>query len=101
MELRNKGRHALWAPQPFLQLPRQYRRVGTQVGDVGMITPEGAFDFMFNICGTIANGSSELGSLPVGIVPIDPPVMQGTEVVVLAEHYRGDAVTRGVSRRLL
>jgi len=101
MGLKKKGRHALWTPQPYLQLPLKYRRGGTQVGDVGIITQEGAFDFMFNICGTIAQDPGELGSLPVGIISIHPPVMREKEVAILAEHHPGDAVTRGVSRCLL
>ena len=101
MELRKKGRHALWAPQPYLQLSKEYRRGGTQVGDVGIITQEGAFDFMFNICGTITRGSNESTNLPVGIVPIHPPVIWEKEVAIMAEHYTGDVLTRGVSRCIL
>jgi len=101
MGLRKKGRHALWAPQPYLQLPLEYRRGGTQVGDVGIITQEGAFDFMFNICGTINLGFNESASLPAGIVPIYPPVEE-EEVSVMAEHSARDALTsQGVSKHTL
>ncbi|KAF8629748.1 hypothetical protein AX15_003289 [Amanita polypyramis BW_CC] len=42
--------YPLYLPEPDGGLPLQYREVGVRVGDVGRITPDGAFDFLFNIC---------------------------------------------------
>jgi len=101
MSVRKKGRHPLWIPQPNLQLPLDYRRHGTQVGDVGIITEDGAFDFMFNICHP-ATGSVDQPNLPAGFQPIYPPVIPEKEVVVLAEHSARDALTsRGISKQIL
>ncbi|KAJ7869973.1 hypothetical protein B0H13DRAFT_1635027 [Mycena leptocephala] len=36
-------------PKPFDDLPEVARRFGTQIGDVGIITPDGSFDPVFNI----------------------------------------------------
>jgi hypothetical protein len=40
----------MWEPEPSSTLPNVYRRQGITVGDVGIITASGGFDFMFNIC---------------------------------------------------
>ncbi|KAJ7875184.1 hypothetical protein B0H14DRAFT_2279279, partial [Mycena olivaceomarginata] len=39
----------LYVPGPQQHLPEDYRRHGVGIGDVGRITPEGIFDFFFNI----------------------------------------------------
>ncbi|KAJ7158481.1 hypothetical protein C8R46DRAFT_392884 [Mycena filopes] len=39
----------LYVPGPQKNLPEEYRRTGITIGDVGRITPEGVFDFFFNI----------------------------------------------------
>ncbi|KIL65792.1 hypothetical protein M378DRAFT_461967 [Amanita muscaria Koide BX008] len=42
--------YPLYIPEPDHGLSREYRKRGVRIGDVGSITPEGAFDFLFNIC---------------------------------------------------
>ncbi|KAF7345527.1 WD40 containing domain protein [Mycena venus] len=39
----------LYVPGPQINLPAAYQRVGVSIGDVGTVTPEGIFDFFFNI----------------------------------------------------
>ena len=39
----------LWIPGPGMQLPIDYRRQGISIGDVGIVTHSGGFDFLFNI----------------------------------------------------
>ncbi|KAF7336937.1 Calcineurin responsive transcriptional factor [Mycena venus] len=39
----------LYVPGPQINLPAAYRRTGVSIGDVGRVTPEGSFDFFFNI----------------------------------------------------
>ena len=49
--LRRKRRgFALYIPQPNRKLPIAYQRIGIRIGDVGIITPDGGFSFLFNIC---------------------------------------------------
>ncbi|KAJ7618627.1 hypothetical protein FB45DRAFT_169771 [Roridomyces roridus] len=49
--LLSKGHgYPLFGPQPFDDLPPDSRRLGTQIGDVGVVTADGSFDVIFNIC---------------------------------------------------
>jgi hypothetical protein len=41
--------HPLWFPEPS-SYPPEYTRKGVGVGDVGVMSIEGHFDFLFNIC---------------------------------------------------
>ncbi|KAJ7271113.1 hypothetical protein C8J57DRAFT_298104 [Mycena rebaudengoi] len=49
--LLSKGHgYPLFHPQPFDDLPEEARRIGTEIGDVGVVTSDGSFDVVFNIC---------------------------------------------------
>ena len=41
---------ALYIPQPNRRLPIAYQRMGIHIGDIGVITTDGGFSFLFNIC---------------------------------------------------
>jgi hypothetical protein len=58
--------YPLFRPEPHECLPTAYRTEGVSIGDVGIITPEGYFDFLFNIC---QNDVNENG-VPDGMVLI-------------------------------
>ncbi|KAF8189135.1 hypothetical protein K438DRAFT_1530305, partial [Mycena galopus ATCC 62051] len=47
--LRRKRGFPLYEPAPQMNLPAAYRIHGVSIGDVGSVTPEGVFDFFFNI----------------------------------------------------
>ncbi|KAL1701741.1 hypothetical protein EV121DRAFT_211521 [Schizophyllum commune] len=42
--------YPLYAPEPLSNLPDDYRARGAEIGDVGVITKEGAFKPLLNIC---------------------------------------------------
>ncbi|KAJ7227442.1 hypothetical protein GGX14DRAFT_511122, partial [Mycena pura] len=47
--LRRKRGFPLYVPGPQRNLPPEYQRCGVAIGDVGRVTPDGIFDFFFNI----------------------------------------------------
>ncbi|KAJ7471527.1 hypothetical protein B0H11DRAFT_1371391 [Mycena galericulata] len=47
--LRQKRGVPLHRPGPQRNLPEEYQRKGVAIGDIGRITPDGEFDFFFNI----------------------------------------------------
>ena len=54
-------------------LPIPYRAHGARVGDVGILTESGEFDFLFNICVPIDDPINPR-KLPENFIPISPPV---------------------------
>jgi len=68
---RKKRGHALWIPEPNAYLSFPHQRRGIQIGDVGIIEPDGSFSYMFNIC--VPRGDSiNPSGLPVDFVPTYP-----------------------------
>ncbi|KAK2462845.1 hypothetical protein APHAL10511_005043 [Amanita phalloides] len=62
--------HPLYLPGPNLSLSLSYRKKGIRVGDVGRITRDGAFDFLFNAC-LPADHPANPSVLPDGYQPIE------------------------------
>ncbi|KAJ7364388.1 hypothetical protein DFH08DRAFT_682466 [Mycena albidolilacea] len=49
-QLLRQGRgFAVYSPKPQRNLAPEYRKKGVSIGDVGTITPQGTFDYFFNI----------------------------------------------------
>jgi hypothetical protein len=67
--LTKKRGYPLWVPGPGMQLPIEYRRQGISIGDVGIITSTGEFDFLFNIFHP-ANHPINRGLVPPGFSPL-------------------------------
>ncbi|KAF7354054.1 Cell division control protein [Mycena venus] len=76
--------YPLFHPQPFDDLPFESRHIGTDVGDVGVVTSDGAFDIIFNICRSADDPINRFG------------VPEGFERVILAP---GDVAPRGQYHR--
>ena len=64
--------YPLWIPEPFSNLPRAYRSKGVRIGDLGIITTDGGFDFLFNIC-LPPDHPINMGRVPPGFsaLPLD------------------------------
>ena len=67
--------YPLWRPDPNSLLSQEYRSEGVNVGDVGIITSDGSFDFLFNICVSRDHPINHRG-VPDGFVPVDPATLE-------------------------
>lgn len=52
-----------------MRLPVYHRASGVQIGDVGIITPEGGFSFFFNVCHEEKHPINASRRLPPGFTP--------------------------------
>ncbi|PPQ75229.1 hypothetical protein CVT24_007656 [Panaeolus cyanescens] len=77
--------HPLWAPQPNMLLPAEFRQKGISIGDVGIITSTGQFDFLFNIC-LPPNHPINPPQLPEGFKTLE---LSSTDVQVIKEFANG------------
>ena len=72
--LRRQGRgFALYVPEPNRRLPIAYQLKGVCIGDVGVITADGGFSFLFNICVTHDHPINP-DILPEDFSPLQPPL---------------------------
>ncbi|KAJ7261927.1 hypothetical protein C8J57DRAFT_1335811 [Mycena rebaudengoi] len=70
--LLRRGRgYPLYDPNPQDALPDVYRRRGVSIGDVGRVTPEGIFDFFFNIY-LKADDPINANRVPEDFIPLAP-----------------------------
>ncbi|KAJ7656976.1 hypothetical protein DFH06DRAFT_991423, partial [Mycena polygramma] len=67
--LRQKRGLPLYIPGPQPR-PAEYRRHGTQIGDVGSVMSDGEFEFYFNIFLSAEHAINENGT-PAGFLPMD------------------------------
>ncbi|EDR05836.1 uncharacterized protein LACBIDRAFT_294783 [Laccaria bicolor S238N-H82] len=86
----------LWAPQPHSRLPLSYRRKGVSIGDVGVITKDGYFDFLFNICLPRGHASNPT-FLPTNFSPV---YLLPTDVSELRQHDLGSCLLTSTTEKL-
>ncbi|KAJ7934596.1 hypothetical protein B0H13DRAFT_1591560 [Mycena leptocephala] len=67
--LRRKRGFPLYNTSPQQNLPDEYRKTGVSIGDVGAVTPDGTFDFFFNIF-LPCNHPINAGRVPDDFVPL-------------------------------
>ncbi|KAJ6595617.1 hypothetical protein DFH09DRAFT_1135118 [Mycena vulgaris] len=91
--------YPLFRPQPFDDLPAESKKRGTEIGDVGIVTSDGAFDVIFNICRAADDPCNRFG------VPDDfEQVHLGPGDVELSSHYHelgSDVSNTMISKRRL
>ncbi|KAJ3788204.1 hypothetical protein GGU10DRAFT_286911, partial [Lentinula aff. detonsa] len=47
--LKKRG-YPLWIPAPSQPIPVEFKKKGVRIGDVGILTTTGGFDYLFNAC---------------------------------------------------
>ncbi|KAJ4496281.1 hypothetical protein C8J55DRAFT_381953, partial [Lentinula edodes] len=65
-----KEGYPLWRPEPNRRLPEQHRKGGLPIGSVGIIRPDGFFDYLFNICFP-KDHPVNTGGVPEGFKPVE------------------------------
>ncbi|KZP03795.1 hypothetical protein FIBSPDRAFT_703710, partial [Athelia psychrophila] len=70
--LPKKHGYPMYYPEPLDNLPLEYRKRGVSIGDVGIIQPDGSFEFAFNIfiLWTESNPGVNCFGVPDGFVPM-------------------------------
>ncbi|THV01829.1 hypothetical protein K435DRAFT_654536, partial [Dendrothele bispora CBS 962.96] len=73
--------YPLWTPELNGKTPSEYREDGIKVGDVGFITQDGGFEFLFNI--TLPKGHKihqEWRGVPENFIPLDLDLRGGFQL---------------------
>ncbi|KAJ7186014.1 hypothetical protein C8R46DRAFT_982798, partial [Mycena filopes] len=91
--------YPLFHPQPFDDLPLQSRRVGTEIGDLGVVTSDGSFDVIFNICRAADDPLNRFG-VPAGFEQL---VRDAEDVAFRAQYHRpgSDVSSTDIKKRRL
>ncbi len=71
----------LWTPEPNANLPEVNRSEGIRIGDVGIVTLHGSFDFLFNILYSFDQVHPSLSPPPPPTKPLPPSMTHPTHRV--------------------
>ncbi|KAJ7854461.1 hypothetical protein B0H13DRAFT_2578964 [Mycena leptocephala] len=91
--------YPLFRPKPFDDLPLESLRVGTDIGDVGVVTSDGAFDPIFNICRSADDPVNRFG-VPQGFEQVD---LDPGDIAPQMQYHRpgSDVSNTRISKRRL
>lgn len=83
--------YPLWIPNPDENLSAEYQTSGISIGDVGLLTADGGFDFLFNVHASSADPVND-GGAPPDFHPLlldDPYPIRKTAII----HKKESAIT--------
>jgi len=89
----------MWIPGPSMRLPKEYRRNGIGIGDVGIVYRSEGFSFLFNIF-LPADHPVNTGRVPDDFEPLDFGHVQNdieTKIVYGKGHHLASSSLRNVS----
>lgn len=92
--------YPLWIPSPNMRLPASYRASGVRIGDVGIITQEGSFSFLFNIFHEATHPINASMRLPRDFLPfthyweISPSDLDEFKVYCSGSYLSGGSLER-------
>jgi hypothetical protein len=60
----------LWKPDPNANLPEAYTKQGISIGDLGLLTDDGGFDFLFNVHADAHDPVNQFLGTPASFIPL-------------------------------
>ncbi len=90
--LRERHGYPLWIPESDYNLPDVYRDKGVSVGDLGILTDDGGFDFLFNVCAE-ADDPVNCGRVPPQFQPLRISCGSSHAIRKIPYHCRNSSIT--------
>ena len=92
--------YPLWIPEPSHSLPLEYRKVGLQIGAVGVVTEHGSFDVFFNICLPVDHPLHSAYGVPDGFKQISL-LDHDVESLIPDDHHGRVVAAQSISQKNL
>ncbi|KAM6499202.1 hypothetical protein JOM56_004710 [Amanita muscaria] len=74
--------YPLYEPRPDCEPSTEYWKKGVRIGDVGIVTEDGIFDFIFNVC------PSQNPFINPSELPDDFEALERPEIRVMEQHFK-------------
>lgn len=93
-----KQRHGLpfWKPDPNANLPEVYTKRGISIGDLGILTDDGGFDYLFNIHADADDPVNIFLGCPASFRPLPLNTVKDVNKTIF-QHPEKACITRNAS----
>ncbi|KIL64639.1 hypothetical protein M378DRAFT_78092, partial [Amanita muscaria Koide BX008] len=82
LDCRCTAGYPLYEPRPDSRPSTEYWKKGVRIGDVGIVTKDGIFDFLFNVC------PSQNPSINPSELPDDFEALECPQIRVMEHHFK-------------